>query len=71
MERYILEVLGFWETIRSQAGRTKINSIIYIKAMRKKIQHAGVAIMLSEQAENTLIGLEPIFRKRIGLKFRT
>ncbi|XP_076105822.1 uncharacterized protein LOC143074158 [Mytilus galloprovincialis] len=75
MKAYEIGILGIAEARWNDAGQSKLTSgemIIYSGHMEENAQHSeGVAIMLSKEAQKTLIGWEPISARIIRAKFKT
>ena len=75
MKAYEIGILGIAEARWNDAGQSKLTSgemIIYSSHMEENGQHSeGVAIMLSKEAQKTLIGWEPISARIIMAKFKT
>ncbi|XP_071145287.1 craniofacial development protein 2-like [Mytilus edulis] len=75
MKAYEIGILGIAEARWNDAGQSKLTSgemIIYSGHMEENAQHSeGVAIMLSKEAQKTLIGWEPISARIIIAKFKT
>ncbi|VDO53775.1 unnamed protein product [Schistosoma margrebowiei] len=75
MKRYNLEVLGISETHWTQVGQQRLTSgelLLYSGHEEENAPHTqGVALMLSKQAQNTLIGWESHGPRIIKASFKT
>ena len=75
MRSYNLEILGLSETRWNEAGKIRLNThetIIYSGHADKNANHTrGVAIMMTQKAERSLVGWEPIDERLILAKFST
>ncbi|VDP18653.1 unnamed protein product [Schistosoma margrebowiei] len=75
MRRYNLEVLGISETRWTQVGQQRLTSgelLLYSGHEKVNAPHTqGVALMLSKQAQNTLIGWESHGPRIIKASFKT
>ncbi|VDP49443.1 unnamed protein product [Schistosoma margrebowiei] len=75
MRRYNLEVLGISETHWTQVGQQRLTSgelLLYSGHEEENVPHTqGVALMLSKQAQNALIGWESHGPRIIKASFKT
>ncbi|VDP34277.1 unnamed protein product [Schistosoma curassoni] len=75
MRRYNLEMLGISETHWTQVQQQRLASedlLLYSGHEEEKAPHTqGVALMLSKQAQNALIGWEPHGPRIIKASFKT
>ncbi|VDP82543.1 unnamed protein product, partial [Schistosoma mattheei] len=75
MRRYNLEVLGISETDWTQVGQQRLASgelLLYSGHDEENAPHTqGVALMLSKQAQNVLIGWESHGPRIIKVSFKT
>ena len=75
MKTYGIDILGISEVRWKKAGQIRLTSgekILYSGHMEDQVIHSeGVAIMLSKEAQKTLIGWEPVSPRIIASKFRT
>jgi hypothetical protein len=75
MKAYGISILGIAEARWNEAGQTRLTSgetIIYSGHMEENAAHSdGVAIMISKEAQRTLIGWEPVSARVITAKFKT
>ncbi|VDP49893.1 unnamed protein product [Schistosoma margrebowiei] len=75
MRRYNLEVLGISETHWTQVGQQRLTSgelLLYSSHEEENAPHTqGVALMLSKQAKNALIGWESHGPRIIKASFKT
>ncbi|VDP41651.1 unnamed protein product [Schistosoma margrebowiei] len=75
MTRYNLEILGISETHWTQVGQQRLTSgelLLYSGHEEENAPHTqGVALMLSKQAQNALIGWESHGPRIIKASFKT
>ncbi|VDP45984.1 unnamed protein product [Schistosoma margrebowiei] len=75
MRRYNLEVLGISETHWTQVGQQRLTSgelLLYSGHEEENAPHTqGVALMLSKQAQNALVGWESHGPRIIKASFKT
>ena len=74
MKAYGISILGIAEARWNEAGQTRLTSgetIIYSGHMEENAAHSdGVAIMISKEAQRTLIGWEPVSARVTRLNLR-
>ena len=75
MNAYNLKILGLAETRWTQAGETRLTGgelIIHSGHTEQQAHHTeGVALMLSKDAQKSLLGWEPVNSRLITAKFKT
>ena len=75
MTEYNIDILGLCETRWVQAGQTRLSTgktIIYSGHEDSNAAHThGVAVMMSEKASKSLIGLEPVNARQMVARFKT
>ena len=75
MKAYEISILGIAEARWNEAGQTRLacgEIVIYSGHMEENAAHSdGVAIMISKEAQRTVIGWEPVSARIITAKFKT
>jgi hypothetical protein len=75
MKAYEISILGIAEGRWNEVRQTRLASgetIIYSGHMEENAAHSeGVAIMISKEAQRTVIGWEPVSARIITAKFKT